>query len=646
MLKQMKQMWMLAALLPAALLAACAGSDSTQAEPGTSGSSTMAAWEGFVAPQPQYRDKVAHTNVPIVMDDGVILRANAYVPALADGSEALGPFPVIVTTHCYGKNQGGSTIDYTQYGYAHVVVDVRGTGSSEGLFGMLNDREAKDAYNIIEWAAIQSFSDGNVGVEGFSYMGASSVMTAATRPPHLKAAAYGGAPTDIYRTFTSQGGHWASGSFLWFLLQNSGVAPVPSPESSPLNLVEDLQTFVGRLVESGSSLPFRYSQLLAIVDEDNNWDSPFWQERRTDVRDIAVPTLVFTGWQDLFLRDTPRDYRALALPPGIKQMFIGPWTHYSTPRTIGSENKDDADTMLVAWFDHWLKGVDNGVTEQGPVTLWEYGTERWVRHTDWPLADTRYQRLYLTPTVSGTSQSLNDGSLSALAPSMSAEDSVVVNPVSGLCSRQTVQYLGGLPLYLPVGFFSIDAVDGSPTEALATFAPCWRDDDSINELGALTYTTAALDQDARLAGPITLTLKGSTTAGDPTWVATLADVAPDGTARQMTEGALVASRRQLDPARSHYAPSGDVTEPFHWHQPAYDLPVVSGEIYNYNIEIWPTNWMLQKGHRLRLKITGAELPHLMPSTNLPQKLGTLTVYSGPDDPSFLVVPLQEPLTLQ
>lgn len=635
------------ATMVALVIAAC--SSRSEGPDGSSGEDAVAgrAWEGFVAPRPAFAKKSVDANVGIVMDDGVVLRADVYVPALEDGSRAPGRFPVIVTTHCYGKTAIQSTVDYSRYGYAHVVVDVRGTGSSEGRFGILDDREARDAYNIVEWAAVQSFSDGNVGVEGFSYLGASSAMTAATRPPHLKAAAIGGAPTDIYRTFTAQGGHWASSSFLWFLLELTGIAPLPlsvdSDGPSP-HVVEDLQALLGRVLESGTGVPYRIVQLLSVANGDNNWDSPFWQERATDVGAIEVPTVVYTGWHDLFLRDAPRNYRDLKLPPGIKQLYIGPWTHYSTPRTIGPDNRDAADAMLIAWFDHWLKRIDNGVTEQGPVTLWEYGTERWVRYSDWPLADTQYQRLYLSAARSGTSRSLNDGSLSAAAPFTTGADTQRVNPLNGLCSRQTVQYLGGLPLYLPVGgFFGADSggADLPLPDLLAGLLPCLRDDDRLNEAAALTYTSAALEQEARLAGPIALTLRGSTSAADPTWVARLADVAPDGSARPISEGALVASRRQLDPTRTHYSPDGDVAEPFHWHQPAYDLPVIRDEVYIYHVEIWPTNWVLQRGHRLRLTIAGAELPHLMLSTDLLQKLGTLTVHSGLEQPSFLVLPLRK-----
>ncbi len=179
-------------------------------------------------------------NVPIRMDDGVTLRADVWFPAHPNGAKAAGRYPVVVTTHCYGKSLLAAMADYTKYGYIVVVADARGTGAYEGRFGLLDEREARDAYNVVEWAGTQPFSTGKVGVDGFSYLGASSAMTAAKRPPHLAAANFGGAPTDPYRTFITQGGNWSSSSALWFALELMGVAPPPfslNPNEPSLLLV-------------------------------------------------------------------------------------------------------------------------------------------------------------------------------------------------------------------------------------------------------------------------------------------------------------------------------------------------------------------------------------------------------------------------
>ncbi len=628
----------------AAAAALMAGGQLSRA--GLSGADPAGAWAGFQAPVRSFPNTFIEQNVPIPMDDGVIIRSDVSYPADDTGAKAPGQFPVIVTTHCYGKSLLSAMADYSRYGYVVVVADVRGTGASDGTFGILDDREARDGYNIVEWAGTQPFSTGKVGVDGFSYLGSSSAKTAATRPPHLVAANFGGAPTDLYRTFTTQGGNWTSSSALWFVLELMGVAPLPFALNSnsgaidivPRNPTTDIATFLTRLQADGSGLPFRFQELGRLLDESNNWDNSFWQDRSTDVAQIEVPTLVYSGWADLFLRDTPRDFRDLPLDRGRKIMVIGPWTHYSMPKYIGVANDQPIDDLLIAWFDHWLKGIDNGVDRLDPVLLWENGSERWVGHDDWAGQDTSYERLYLTGDKTGTSHSVNDGSLTALAPVAVGQDTEVVDPTNGVCSRQTVQYLGGLPVYLPISFF-MSSFPLKEIPNIDQIAPCFRKDDRVNEIGVLTYTSAEAAEDVTLTGPVALTLYGSTTAADPSWVARLSDVAPDGTARPIGEGALVASRRKLDPDRTRYAPNGDVVEPFHWHTREDALPVPPGTVETYHVEIWPTSWHLLAGHRLRLSIDGAELPHLLPTAATPKRLGNLTVHHSPDQPSFLGLPV-------
>lgn len=595
-------------------------------------------WEGFVAPKPSYPHIVIERNVPIEMEDGVILRADVRYPADAKGEKAPGPFPVVVTSHCYNKGIIPTMTNYPAYGYVLVVVDVRGTGCSDGKWGILDDRECQDAYNIIEWAGTQPFSNGKVGVEGFSYLGASSALTAATRPPHLVAASFGGAPTDRYRTILTQGGNPASSAILWFILEMMGIAPTPFTLEArdgfkiiAKNPLKELGIFARRLLLNGSSIPFRFKLFFGVLSEKINWDNEFWRERATDTSKIDVPTLVYTGWEDLFQRDTPRDFRSLQMDTGRKKMVVGPWTHYSFPKHIGVRNNQPIDDVLVGWFDKWLKGIDNGIDHIDPILLWEYGSEKWVGHKSWPAENTRHERLYLTGDTSGTSGSVNDGTLADTAPERDGSSTMRVNPFKGFGTRQTMQFLGGLPVY---------SLPSWEPPFVDKIFPGMRKDDRRNERGALTFTSAPVAGDVAITGTLAVTLRGSTTAADPVWVARLSDVGPDGKARPISQGALVASRRELDPERTIYAPNGDAVEPFHWHTQDKALPVTSGEVQTYNIEIWPASWLLRKGHRLRLTIDGAEVPHLWPTSHIKKRLGNLTAHFGPNELSYLSVPVQ------
>lgn len=596
-----------------------------------------AVWAGYVKPLQSFQKKAIQANVDIPMDDGVRLRADIYYPALSDGSKAPGRFPVVVVDTCYGKSSyaltgygGGATL-FPLYGYVLVVVDARGTGASEGAFTVLDKREQRDGYDIVEWAAKQPFSDGRVGAAGFSYMGTSSTMIAATNPPSLKAAVSGGAPLDIYRTFLTQGGNWSSSSVLWFLLELLGTTPLPFVIEGNELLWHDpkveIDTLLKRTAENGNSIPFRLEQVKNLAIEKNLWDNDFWRERAVDPRKITVPTLVFTGWNDLFLRDGPREYRELGLPPGQKQLVIGPWTHYTLPKVVGQNGISNSDEMVISWFDRWVKGINNGMERMGPVTLFDQGTKQWQRQTAWPQAGTNYQKWYLSGLKSKSAQSLNDGSLLPNKPILPGIDAGLLTPlVESACSRSTLQFFGGIPELLP------EIKD----------LPCWKSQNG-RERRAYTYTTAPFTEDTQISGPIAVHLFGSSTAKDATWVALVSDVEPDGTSVSMSEGALRTSRRALDTSRTIYTPSGDVIEPFHWNTTATASYAPIGSISTLDIEVWPVNWTIKKGHRVRLTIAASDGPHLVPTTTSLDRIGLLNVHRGGlFTPSHLLLPVKRP----
>ena len=245
----------------------------------------------------------------------------------------------------------------------------------------------------------------------------------------------------------------------------------------------------------------------------------------------------------VFFGGALHEYDDLRLPPGEKQLLIGPWTHYS-PKPIGPRNSLTLVDLAVAWFDHWLKGTRNGVEKLGPVTLFDQGSNTWTRRTSWPQPSTQYRRLYLSGKRSGFADSLNDGSLTWSAPSREGEDRGVRDPSAGTCSRSLTQFSAG---FVP------------PTEKCNL-------DDGPNETRELTYTTPRLTAPLRIAGPIALALVGSSTASNPNWAVTVCDVAPNGTPRPITGGWLNTVHSAVDPRRTVYALDGDVIEPYYWDQ--------------------------------------------------------------------------------
>jgi uncharacterized protein len=577
-------------------------------------------------------------NVPIVMRDGTTLYANVLRPAGADGEPVAGSFPTILTQTPYNKDtgsgtpSGGSSSQVTQlagrldssvrHGYNQVVVDVRGTGQSGGQWDSFGEAEQRDALDVVNWIHQQPWDDGRLALYGASYMGINQLLTAEQHPPGLKAIFPIIPGADLYRDVTWHGGSIDAGFIpLWLGLVTALKLEPPTYTTTDPNAA--LREMLSR-VTGGFDFPLN-TLTNGTLGGPLAYDGPFYQLRSpiTKIDQVNVPTFITGGLWDLFQRGEPQLYNALRLPPGEKQLLIGPWYHVTTGSGLGAANTPPTlDELALAWFDRWVKGIHNGIEHFGPVTLYQLGSERWTTQGSYPGAGVRYQRLYLTSDKSGSAQSINDGTLAATPPVASATDTVLANPINGLCSRSTEQWTAGL---------------------VTPGAQC-TDQNALNEASGLTYTTAAATAPLQLTGPLSLTLRASTTAHDTTWIATLADVAPDGSSRPLTAGWLMPSRRAVDLSHSVVAPDGDLVVPWHPFTQATLEPVVAGETETLNVEIFPTDAVIEPGHRLRLALTHGDVPHMLAAA--PDALNSLgavdSVHIDPAQPSFLTLPVAGP----
>lgn len=181
-------------------------------------------WEPYDRPA-QYK-VIKESDVTITVRDGVRLTANVYRP------DAPGKFPVILTQTPYNKNSdlGRGNEYFVQRGYVHVVVDVRGTGGSEGSWDSFGPAEQRDGYDLVEWVTKQPWSNGNVGLWGASYMAINQFFTAAQHPPGLKALFPIVPMADSYRDIVMSGGLANTGFIpLWMgLVTYNGVLPPPT----------------------------------------------------------------------------------------------------------------------------------------------------------------------------------------------------------------------------------------------------------------------------------------------------------------------------------------------------------------------------------------------------------------------------------
>ena len=605
-------------------------------------------------------------NVPVTMPDGTVLRANVYRPADArTGQPSPGRFPVVMVEAPYGKDtvgtasgmQGGAEassetaeVPYLiQRGYIDVVAEVRGTGDSGGTFNLLDPQQGADGAALVRWAARLPGSNGRVGLYGPSYMGIDQFMTAAhlgKRSP-LKALFPIVAGNDTYRDIVFDGGLLdaefdvvAATTIFGPLEELNPVAESGGP-SDLLNIEEQ---------HAPGLVSYNASQLLNIgLGGDQAYDGSYWQiraPRNMLARVVAdrIPAYMVGGWSDLYQRGGILNYtglqnlwahRALGAPmsavqpvTGRYQLLYGPWYHLTAS---GSFAGQDLYALQLAWFDRWLKNEPTGIDQtRTPLHLYQLGASRWTSVSRWPLPRARPTTLYLTCPGGSGAPSTNDGALSRAAPTTaSGADQTAYSGASNPCNASLEQWGAGAgALALESGQLPAD--------------PCTTDDRAFEASpGALTYTTAPARKSVQLAGPVDATVYATSTRPETELVATLEDVSPSGQAVPLTSGALLGSMRQTDRAHSWYAPQRRFVLPYHPYTQRSVSPVPTGQVVRYDIEVFPTDAELAAGHRLRLTLTTADVPHLLPSANQSQSLagGVYEIQRNRDHASYLEVPL-------
>ena len=561
--------------------------------------------------RPETNGLVQDNDVPITMSDGVILSADVYRP------DKPGRYPVLITQTPYNKEGALATVNeyLVRRGYAHVVVDVRGTGGSQGNWDSFGPSEQRDGPQVVRWARKQPWSDGNIGGYGPSYMAITQLTTAARRPKGLKAIFPIVPMSDSYRDITFSGGQ-TNVSFipLWLGLVTgtSLIPPAYALDGDPANLVRAITTLAAHATNVGG---FQLNTVLnATAGGDIAYDGEFWKTRSPiELLDrINVPAFVVGGHHDLFQRGEPLIYERLKrrVP---SRLLMGPWTHLSGSRGNGLENNElpSLNQIALRWFDRWLKGMKTRIGAIPRVTQWTYGKERYETQADWPDPRLRPSRRYL-----GAGNALTADPPKAGEPA----DSFFQQPVSGVCTQSTSQWTAGI------------------TESI----PC-TNDNRLNESTGVNYTTEPLERDLALNGPLAARLWLSTSARDAVVSVRVTDVAPDGTSQELSGGWLAASFRKLDRQKSRKV-RGQLLQPWHPFTRESVLPVEPGEPMRLDVEVFPVNAVIQKGHSLRVSVNPSDFPHAVPP--LPQLssslAGEVQVLHDSEHPSSVTLPTLGP----
>ncbi len=501
-------------------------------------------------------------DVPIPMDDGIELRADVFLP---DGA---GPWPTLLSHGPYGKGLAfqegypsawqalasghadvlaGSTGRYQNWevvdpekwvphGYAVVRVDSRGCGRSPGRIDHFSRREVDDHVACIAWAAAQPWSSGAVGLSGVSYYAMAQWQVAARRPEALRAICVWEGASDFYRDATYHGGVLSTFWEHWYDKQVTGVQHGRGP-AGPRHPVTGLLV-CGDEARTEEELRALRVDFGAEIRAHPFLDD-YHRERTAAWADIEVPLLSAGNWggQGLHLRGNVEGF--LAAGSGQKWLELHGLEHWTTYYT------DYGREIQRAFFDHFLKGVDNGWASRRRVQLQ-------VRHVDgsfverfedeWPIARTRWQPLHLD---------------------------------------------------------AAGALGAEPTEGIVAFDP--RDD-------GVTFLGPSVTEPVEITGPLAARLWVSTTAREADLFLALRVLDPEGREvtfvgavdphAPATLGWLRLSHRELDPDRS------TPYRPVHRHDAA--APVVPGQCYEVAVELWPTSVVLPVGYRLALTVRGRD----------------------------------------
>jgi predicted acyl esterase len=535
-------------------------------------------------------------DTPITMDDGVVLRADIYRP-IADGT-----YPVIMTLGPYGKQlhfedgyahqwrlmceehpdvPAGSTNKYQVWevvdpekwvpdGYVVIRVDSRGAGTSEGVIDIWSLREAQDLAICVNWAGVQPWSSGKVGLNGISYFAENQWQTAALQPEHLAAICVWEGAADFYRDLAHHGGIFCNGfTKSWSEAQVYSVQNGRGANGHKSRLTGDWVSGPETLTEEqlGANRRNFYEDCLAHeLDTDE-----FWQSRMPDWSKVETPLLSSANWggQGLHPRGNFEGFvRAASDQKWLEVHGLEHWTEFYTDYGLALQKK---------FFGHFLKGADTGWEAQPPVLLQvRHPNERFIeRHEEeWPLARTQWTKYHLD----------------ARSLTLSEEPA---------------------------------AADGQVTYA---------------GLGdGVTFLTPPVRAETEITGPVAAKLFVSSSTEDADLFLVVRVFGPDlkevvfhGALDPHTpvgQGWLRASHRKLDEALTR------PYRPYHTHDEIQ--PMTPSEVYEIDVEIWPTCIVVPPGHRIALSIRGRDYVYPGDVEEEGEKLGGIWNGVGPfkhDDP--------------
>jgi len=536
--------------------------------------------------------------------DCVQLATDIYLP------NSTGPFPTLLVRIPYDKERGMKEFPFMKIlayifraaGYAVVIQDTRGKFASEGEWHPFL-HEQDDGLDTVKWLEVQPWFDGNLGLVGGSYFGFTQLAIAHQQPSCLKAMVPMVISSNIYSWLFESGlpradiaVNWALGSWKgddFDALPDSWFAEAalhwPLAEGDD-HTVGDLNWFDDWLAN-----PFQNGFYERYIPADA-------------LERIQVPTLMITGWYDIFLAGQLADFQVAQkseTAPGNARIVIGPWTHtmgvledhdypFRTPKSLVSFLGH-----ILNWFGHFLKG-EPLVEGWGPVHVYDPGTGRWDnRAALWP--EKRSESVFYLSGNQGAATCTPMGRLAKAPVKAPGALQYTYDPLAPV-----IRYGGALL--------------GMENGCLLEEAACDRAD-------VLTFVSTPLARSMTLEGEISLELPVSSSAPDTTFVGRLSLVKLDCRAYFLRQGVVTLSHREGDAVQAPYAP---------------------GEVVDVRIQMPPLLWTLKPGERLRLEISSSSFPSVVQHPNVAEDWFTQTnpmpaeqtIHLLPDRPARLVLKIR------
>jgi predicted acyl esterase len=497
--------------------------------------------------------------------DGVELRATLTSP------DATTPRPTVVEFSPYGRNSGTLAVGPA---YNTLLVQIRGTGDSDGSFDALGPRTQKDVREVLTWACEQPWSDGKLAINGFSASAITIYNSLHQELPCVKAMVLRSGTYSLYRDLLMPGGISNLGPAAGVMLLIG--APALAQSADRINDPASGLAILLGLLSAGLEGGFAHPTL-------DDW----WKERQFRGNANTIPTLVIDGFFDVESRGAFQGYQELR-SSGAHLLVVG--AHDGAPA-----GTDDGVPEANAWLDHYVRDVDTGVDEHPRVQMLlsrgdreDYLAGDFTRRTadDWPVPGTAWTALSFSPARSGSALSLNDGSLRKSRPALAVRQS----------------YVSVLSLPTATDPATMALLGASGLNALTTSVPILTDM-TLADAAGLTFTTSPLTQDVASAGPLALRVSLSTSVrGTGIW-AVLSDVSPDGVGHPLTAGRLNTDYPGVVANQSFKDQQGRIVQPFGDYEHA--SPAKSLAFRRYQVEFWPVGNVFEKGHRLRVTIVGS-----------------------------------------